>query len=109
MYRQYDHQLFLNTVMGPGDDASVLKLRHPTTGVETGRALAITTDGNQQLRRQWIDIGHRTLQIHRVRRLPQLRFAKRLLMVCDRVTWEVTLWIGTDRTARRRPPYAKVI
>ncbi len=46
VYRQYDHQLFLNTVVGPGDDASVLKLRHPTTGVETGRALAITTDGN---------------------------------------------------------------
>ena len=48
VYRQYDHQLFLNTVMGPGDDASVLKLRHPTTGVETGRALAITTDGNHR-------------------------------------------------------------
>ena len=48
VYRQYDHQLFLNTVVGPGDDASVLKLRHPTTGAETGRALAMTTDGNHR-------------------------------------------------------------
>ncbi len=46
VYRQYDHQLFLNTVVGPGDDAAVLKLRHPTTGADTGRALAITTDGS---------------------------------------------------------------
>ena len=29
---QYDHQLFLNTVEGPGGDASVLRLKHPTTG-----------------------------------------------------------------------------
>ena len=48
VYRQYDHQLFLNTVVGPGDDAAVLKLRHPTTGVETGRGLAMTTDGNHR-------------------------------------------------------------
>ena len=48
VYRQYDHQLFLNTVVGPGDDASVLKLRHPTTGAETGRGLALTTDGNHR-------------------------------------------------------------
>jgi len=48
VYRQYDHQLFLNTVVGPGDDATVLKLRHPATGVETGRALAMTTDGNHR-------------------------------------------------------------
>jgi len=45
---QYDHQLFLNTVEGPGGDAAVLRLKHPTTGVDTGRALAITTDGNHR-------------------------------------------------------------
>src|SRR5207253_3034717 len=39
-------QLFLNTVAGPGSDAAVLRLKHPTTGVDTGRALALTTDGN---------------------------------------------------------------
>ena len=45
---QYDHQLFLNTVQGPGADATVLRLKHPTTGVDTGQALALTTDGNHR-------------------------------------------------------------
>lgn len=45
---QYDHQLFLNTVVAPGGDASVLRLKHPTTGAETGRGLALTTDGNHR-------------------------------------------------------------
>lgn len=45
---QYDHQLFLNTVEGPGGDAVVLRLKHPTTGEDTGRGLAITTDGNHR-------------------------------------------------------------
>jgi phosphoribosylformylglycinamidine synthase subunit PurL len=48
VYRQYDHQLFLNTVVGPGDDATVLRLKHPVTGVDTGRGLALTTDGNHR-------------------------------------------------------------
>jgi phosphoribosylformylglycinamidine synthase len=48
VYRQYDHQLFLNTVVGPGDDATVLRLKHPGTGVDTGRGLALTTDGNHR-------------------------------------------------------------
>ena len=39
VYRQYDHQLFLNTVVGPGADAAVLRLKG------TRRALALTTDG----------------------------------------------------------------
>ena len=43
---QYDHMLFLNTVEGPGGDAAVLRLKHPATGEDTGRALAVTTDGN---------------------------------------------------------------
>jgi phosphoribosylformylglycinamidine synthase subunit PurL len=37
--RQYDHQLFLNTVVGPGGDAAVLRLK------DTDRALALSTDG----------------------------------------------------------------
>jgi phosphoribosylformylglycinamidine synthase len=45
---QYDHQLFLNTVEGPGGDATVLRLKHPTTGADTGRGLALTTDGNHR-------------------------------------------------------------
>ncbi len=48
VYRQYDSQLFLNTVEGPGGDAAVLRLEHPTTGADTGRALALTTDGNHR-------------------------------------------------------------
>ena len=46
--QQYDHQLFLNTVVPPGGDAVVLRLKHPTTGDDTGRGLAITTDGNHR-------------------------------------------------------------
>jgi phosphoribosylformylglycinamidine synthase len=48
VYRQYDHQLFLNTVEGPGGDATVLRLKHPTTGVDTDRGLALTCDGNHR-------------------------------------------------------------
>ncbi len=40
VYRQYDHQLFLNTVVGPGGDASVLRLREAAP-----RALAMSVDG----------------------------------------------------------------
>jgi phosphoribosylformylglycinamidine synthase len=39
VYRQYDHQLFLNTVVGPGGDATVLRLKG------TRRGLVISTDG----------------------------------------------------------------
>jgi phosphoribosylformylglycinamidine synthase len=38
--RQYDHQLFLNTVVGPGGDAAVLRLKG------TRNALALSTDGS---------------------------------------------------------------
>ena len=37
--RQYDHQLFLNTVAGPGADAAVLRVKG------TSKALALATDG----------------------------------------------------------------
>lgn len=46
VWSQYDHMLFLNTVEGPGGDAAVLRLKHPSTGEDTGRGLALTTDGN---------------------------------------------------------------
>ncbi|MGQ0825093.1 MAG: phosphoribosylformylglycinamidine synthase subunit PurL [Actinomycetota bacterium] len=36
---QYDHQLFLNTVVGPGGDAAVLRVK------DTRKALALSTDG----------------------------------------------------------------
>ncbi len=47
IYRQYDHQLFLNTVEGPGGDAAVLRLKAP--GVpSSSRAIALCTDGNSR-------------------------------------------------------------
>jgi phosphoribosylformylglycinamidine synthase len=46
VHSQYDSQLFLNTVVGPGADATLLRLKHPRTGADTGRALGLTTDGN---------------------------------------------------------------
>ena len=48
VYSQYDHQLFLNTVVGPGHEAAVLKLRDPVSGFDTKKGLAITTDGNHR-------------------------------------------------------------
>jgi phosphoribosylformylglycinamidine synthase len=46
VYRQYDHQLFLNTVEGPGGDAALLRLRAPGVPGGAPRAMALSTDGN---------------------------------------------------------------
>ncbi|MBK5266086.1 MAG: phosphoribosylformylglycinamidine synthase subunit PurL [Acidimicrobiia bacterium] len=40
VYEQYDHQLFLNTVVGPGENGSLLRIKG------TEKALAVSTDGN---------------------------------------------------------------
>jgi phosphoribosylformylglycinamidine synthase II len=45
VWRQYDHQLLLNTVVGPGADAAVLRLAAPGVPA-TGRGLALSTDSN---------------------------------------------------------------
>ena len=45
VYRQYDHQLFLNTVEGPGADAALLRLAGPGLP-PSQRGVALTTDGN---------------------------------------------------------------
>jgi phosphoribosylformylglycinamidine synthase II len=43
VYRQYDHQLFCNTVEGPGGDAALLRLAGP--GLPSSeRGVAVTTD-----------------------------------------------------------------
>jgi phosphoribosylformylglycinamidine synthase len=47
VYQQYDHQLFLNTVEGPGGDAAVLRLKAPGLP-STRRGLALSTDGNSR-------------------------------------------------------------
>jgi phosphoribosylformylglycinamidine synthase len=45
VYRQYDHQLFLNTVVGPGGDAALLRLAGPGLPA-SDRGVAVTTDSN---------------------------------------------------------------
>ena len=40
VYRQYDHQVQTNTVMGPGADAAVLRIKG------TSKGIALATDGN---------------------------------------------------------------
>jgi phosphoribosylformylglycinamidine synthase len=42
-YEQYDHMLFTNTLVGPGHDSSLIRLRG------TDKALAVSTDGNSRL------------------------------------------------------------
>ncbi|MFN2608211.1 MAG: phosphoribosylformylglycinamidine synthase subunit PurL [Acidimicrobiales bacterium] len=47
VWRQYDSQLFLNTVEGPGGDAALLRLKAP--GLPRGnRALSLSTDSNSR-------------------------------------------------------------
>ncbi|HEX6301645.1 MAG TPA: phosphoribosylformylglycinamidine synthase subunit PurL [Acidimicrobiia bacterium] len=43
VHTQYDHMLFLNTVVGPGSDGNLLRIKG------TGKALAVSTDGNGRL------------------------------------------------------------
>jgi len=45
VYRQYDSQLFLNTVVGPGRDGSLLRLGGPGLP-ESSRGIGLTTDSN---------------------------------------------------------------
>ena len=43
VHEQYDHMLFLSTVIGPGSDGSLLRIKG------TEKALAVSTDGNGRL------------------------------------------------------------
>ncbi len=45
VYRQYDSQLFLNTVVGPGRDAALLRLAGPGLPMSE-RGIALSTDSN---------------------------------------------------------------
>ena len=45
VYRQYDSQLFLNTVVGPGRDAALLRLAGPGLPA-SNRGIALSTDSN---------------------------------------------------------------
>ncbi len=47
VHRQYDSQLFLNTVISPGADAAVLRLKAPGVPAADGtKGIALSTDGN---------------------------------------------------------------
>jgi phosphoribosylformylglycinamidine synthase len=48
VYRTYDTMVGANTVLGPGSDAAVLRVRDGADQ-ETGLSLALTTDGNGRL------------------------------------------------------------
>jgi phosphoribosylformylglycinamidine synthase II len=48
IYRQYDHMVGANTLIPPGSDAAVLRVRDEA-GNLTGKAIALTTDGNGRL------------------------------------------------------------
>ncbi|RIK10361.1 MAG: phosphoribosylformylglycinamidine synthase subunit PurL [Acidobacteria bacterium] len=55
-WRQYDHQLFLNTVAGPGRDATVLRVKG------TKRALSFSCDGKAR----WCELDPRLGAAHTV-------------------------------------------
>ncbi len=49
VFRQYDHQLFLNTVVGPGGDAALLRLAAPgVPALATGPSRSGAVDGRQR-------------------------------------------------------------
>jgi phosphoribosylformylglycinamidine synthase len=43
VHEQYDHMLFLNTIVGPGHDGSLLRIKG------TSKGLAVSTDGNGRM------------------------------------------------------------
>ncbi len=47
IYSQYDHQLFLNTVVKPGQDATLLRAAGPGVGY-TGKGIGASADGNSR-------------------------------------------------------------
>ena len=55
VYRQYDSQLFLNTVVGPGRDAALLRLAGPGLPASQ-RGFALSTDSNPR----WCALDPRT-------------------------------------------------
>ncbi len=54
VYRRYDHQLFLNTVVGPGADAALLRLAGPGLP-PSERGIGLSTDSNPR----WCSIDPR--------------------------------------------------
>jgi phosphoribosylformylglycinamidine synthase subunit PurL len=76
VWRQYDHQLFLNTVVGPGGDASVLRL----PGTERG--LALSTDGKARFCRLDPNTGGRLAVLEAARNVSCAGAEPRALVNC---------------------------
>jgi phosphoribosylformylglycinamidine (FGAM) synthase-like enzyme len=76
VYRQYDHQLFLNTVVAPGGDAAVLRLKG------TPRALALTTDGKARFCALDPSTGARLAVIEAARNLACVGAVPKALVNC---------------------------
>ena len=76
VWRQYDHQLFLNTVVGPGTDATVLRLPG------TSRALALATDGKARFCRLDPRTGGRLVVLEAARNVACAGARPRALVNC---------------------------
>jgi phosphoribosylformylglycinamidine synthase subunit PurL len=76
VYRQYDHQLFLNTVVGPGGDATVLRLP------DTARALALVTDGKARFCALDPSVGAQLAVVEAARNLACVGATPRALVNC---------------------------
>ena len=76
VWRQYDHQLFLNTVVGPGGDATVLRLPGTTRG------LALSTDGKARFCRLDPRTGARLVVLEAARNVSCSGAEPRALVNC---------------------------
>ncbi len=76
VWRQYDHQLFLNTVVGPGGDAAVLRLKG------TSKALALATDGKGRFCRLDPRTGGRLVVLEAARNVACAGAEPRALVNC---------------------------
>ena len=76
VWRQYDHQLFLNTVVGPGGDATVLRLKG------TSRALAVATDGKARFCRLDPQTGGRLVVLEAARNVACAGAVPKALVNC---------------------------
>jgi phosphoribosylformylglycinamidine (FGAM) synthase-like enzyme len=76
VFRQYDHQLFLNTVVGPGGDAAVLRLKG------SRRGLGLTTDGKARFCALDPRVGARLAVIEAARNLACVGAEPRALVNC---------------------------
>ncbi len=76
IWHQYDHQLFLNTVVGPGGDATVLRLKG------TPRGIALSTDGKARFCRLDPATGARLLVMEAARNVACAGGEPRALVNC---------------------------